>query len=175
MDINAGSSLCIQVLQFSRWYISPLPTSTYSLVRLAHLLGWQSNVVSGSYLSGTMVQGPAILCNSNYTPEPWQTTLIIWAVIAFAVFINIAASGIIPRFEGLILILHLVGFFAILIPLVRLGDHKPAEFVFNTFLNQGGFQTRGLSFMVWMTGNIFAFMGADAAIHVCALKRRRQF
>lgn len=129
-------------------------------------LGWQANVASGSYLSGTMVQGLAVMCNFSYVPTPWQTTLTIWAVIAFAVFINVAVSGLLPKFEGLILILHILGFFAILIPVVYLSDHNPAEFVFKTFLNEGGYQTQGLSFMVGMVGNMFAFMGADAAIHV---------
>lgn len=114
-----------------------------------------------------MVQGLAVLCNSTYIPKPWQTTLIIWAVIALAVFINVAVSGQLPKFEGLILVLHVLGFFAILIPVVYLSDHMPAEFVFTTFLNQGRWQTQGLSFMIGMVGNVFAFMGADAAIHVC--------
>lgn len=112
------------------------------------------------------MQGLAILCNSTYIPKPWQTTLIIWAVIAFAVFVNVTVSGLLPKFEGLILVLHVLGFFAILIPVVYLSDHMPAESVFTTFLNEGKWKTQGLSFMIGMVGNMFAFMGADAAVHV---------
>jgi hypothetical protein len=67
----------------------------------------------------------------------------------------------------LILILHVLGFFAILIPLVILGPHGDVEELFTTFVNNGGWPSQGLSFMVGMMGNVFAFVGTDAAFHVC--------
>lgn len=72
-----------------------------------------------------------------------------------------------PRFEGFILVLHIIGFFAILIPLVTMADHGNANEVFTDFLNLGGFPSQGLSFFVGMVGCIFAFAGGDAAVHVC--------
>lgn len=43
--------------------------------------------------------------------------LLGWAVLAFAVIINTVGSKTLAHFEGLILILYILGFFAILIPL----------------------------------------------------------
>lgn len=63
--------------------------------------------------------------------------LIGWAVLAFAVTINTVGSKTLAHFEGLILILHILGFFAILIPLVYLSDHNDAS-IFTTFVNTGG-------------------------------------
>jgi choline transport protein len=113
-----------------------------------------------------MVQGLAVLTTS-YHPKAWQTTLIIWAVLLFTVFINLSASWLLPNFERLVLVLHIAGFFAVLIPLACMGQHNSANEVFTTFLNEGGWQTQGLSFFVGIVGNIFAFAGSDAAVHVC--------
>lgn len=92
--------------------------------------------------------------------------LLFWAIVAFAVFVNVITSTLLPKFEGLVLILHVFGFFGIIIPLVYLGDHNSASEVFGQFANDGGFQTQGLAFMVGMIGNMFAFTGVDAAVHV---------
>ena len=123
--------------------------------------GWQGSVASGAYLTGTMMQGLIALCNPSYEPKPWQSTLLFWAVLAFCFGINAIISSWLPKFEGLILILHITGFFAILIPLVVLGPHGNAAGVFNSFANGGGFPSQGLSFFVGMIGNVFAFVGTS--------------
>lgn len=128
--------------------------------------GWQASVASSALLTGNMVLALASLNNVSFVSELWQGTLLFWAVFSMAVFVNILVSSALPKFEGLILILHVLGFFAILIPLVVLGPHSSGHEVFTTFLNTGGFATNGLSFMVGMMGNVFAFVGTDAAFHV---------
>lgn len=128
--------------------------------------GWQAAVASGGFLTGTLIQGLIILTNPDYAPKSWQGTLLYWAVIFFAVFINTVVSNQLPRFEGLILILHLLGFFVVMIPLVVLGPHGDAKDVFTVFLNGGGWPTQGVSFFVGLLGNVFAFVGADGAFHM---------
>ena len=68
-------------------------------------------------------------------------------------------SRLLPKVEGLILILHLLGFFSIFIPLVYMAPHGRAVDVFTAFLNEGGWPTQGLSFFVGLIGNVFAFLG----------------
>ncbi|KAJ6446454.1 GABA permease [Purpureocillium lavendulum] len=128
--------------------------------------GWQGTVATGSYLCGSMIQGLIIMTVSSYDPQPYQGTLLSWAVAGFCVFINVLASIWLPRFESLILVLHIGGFFAILIPVVVLGPHSDATTVFTTFQNGGGWPTQGLSFFVGMIGQVFAFVGVDAAFHM---------
>lgn len=113
-----------------------------------------------------MIQGLIVLVDPNYTPAGWHSTLLLWAVTFFCVSINTVVSGLLPKFEAVILFLHILGFFAILIPLVVLGPHGDPQDVFNSFYNGGMWPTQGLSFMVGMIGNVFAFFGADGAIHV---------
>lgn len=121
--------------------------------------GWQGAVASGGFLTGTLIQGLIVLTVPSYDPKGWQGTLLYWAVIFFAVFINTIVSSTLPKFEGLILILHIIGFFVILIPLVILGPHENSADVFKTWLNEGGWPTQGLSFFVGLVGNVFAFVG----------------
>ncbi|TGO31522.1 hypothetical protein BHYA_0586g00010 [Botrytis hyacinthi] len=128
--------------------------------------GWQGSVASGGYLTGTMIQGLISLTIPSYIPHGWQGMLLFWAVILFAVSINTIVSSLLPKFEGLILILHICGFFAILITLVILGPHDTSKDVFTVWLNSGGWSTQGLSFFVGLTGNVFAFVGADGAFHM---------
>ena len=83
------------------------------------------------------------VCNPDYAPQPWQTVLLFWAVIAFAVFINAVVSSLLPKFEATILVLHIVGFFAILLPLVIMSNHGTAADVFTVFNNGGNFPSDG--------------------------------
>ncbi|SPJ85034.1 related to GABA transport protein [Fusarium torulosum] len=128
--------------------------------------GWQGSVSSSALLTGNMILGMATLNHDGFQPELWQGTLLFWAIFLFAVFINTLVSSVLPKFEGLILILHILGFFAILIPLVTLGPHASASDVFTVFVNNGGWSSQGVSFMVGMMGNAFAFVGTDAAFHM---------
>ena len=91
--------------------------------------------------------------------------------MAFAVFINVLASTVLPKFEGFILVLHIVGYFAILLPLLILGEHQDPYQVFGLWMNEGHLPTQGVSFMVGLLGPVFMFLGADGAVHVGYLLR----
>jgi len=65
------------------------------------------------------------------------------------------------------MVLHILGFAGILIPLVYKAPHSSASDVFTVFLDEGGWQTQGLSFFIGLIGPVFAFGGADGAIHMC--------
>ena len=65
-----------------------------------------------------MIEALIQLNNADYTPELWHGTLLFWAIILVAVFINTVTSTILPKIEIFVLILHLAGFFAVLVPLV---------------------------------------------------------
>jgi choline transport protein len=107
--------------------------------------GWQAAVASGGFLTGTLIQGLIALIVPDYNPKAFHGTLLFWAVIFFGVFINTVVSNLLPKFEGLILILHILGFFAVLIPLVVLAPHGNSSDVFTVFMNGGGWPNQGLS------------------------------
>ncbi|OTA92037.1 hypothetical protein M434DRAFT_75192 [Hypoxylon sp. CO27-5] len=129
------------------------------------LAGWQAATASAAYLTGTVLQSIIIMVRSDYVSQPWQAMLFLWAILAFAVFINTVASKTLSYFEGLVLVLHILGFFGIMIPLVSLAPHANASF-FTTFANAGGWPTQGLSFMVGLPTSVFSLIGADSAVHM---------
>lgn len=123
--------------------------------------GWQASVASGGYLSGTLIQGMIVLNHPEYNFKQWHGTLLFWVVILVAVFVNTIISSLLPKLEGLILIIHVLGFFAVLIPLVYMASHGSSSSVFSNFINEGGWSTQGVSFFVGIIGNVFAFLGKD--------------
>ena len=68
-----------------------------------------------------------------------------------------------PKIEGFILVVHILGFFAIILPLIFFGRHENASKIFVTFLNLGNFPTQGVSFMVGIVGTAFPFLGKHYA------------
>ncbi|KAI4688979.1 hypothetical protein J4E81_007696 [Alternaria sp. BMP 2799] len=129
------------------------------------LIGWQATTASSAYLAGTILQSVILILHEDYSPKPYQAMLLGWSVTAFAVVINTVGSKTLAHFEGVILILHILGFFAILIPLVYLAPHSDAS-IFITFVNTGGWSTQGLSFMVGLPSSIFALVGVDSCVHM---------
>jgi choline transport protein len=117
-----------------------------------------------------MIQGICLVNYPDYdfTKKPYQGTLIAWAVVLVCVFFNAVIGSLLPKVEAAFLIAHVLGFFAILIPLVYYGPHADATELFSSYLNEGGWSTYGLSFMVGSLGSAFSFLGADAAVHVCS-------
>ena len=75
--------------------------------------------------------GTNVLTQPAYDPKPFHQMLIFWASTTFAVFVNILASTILPIFEGCVLLYWITGFFAVLIPLLALGQHQKTSQVLN--------------------------------------------
>lgn len=106
-----------------------------------------------------MIQGLAVLNYPDYSYERWHGTLIFYAIMLLATIFNTVLASQLPLIESTILVIHIIGFFALLIPLVVLAPHGTAHDVFAQFLNGGGYKTQGLSFFVGVTGAVFAFVG----------------
>jgi choline transport protein len=86
--------------------------------------------------------------------------------MTFAVTMNSTTGPVLAKFEGLVLIMHLVGFFCVIIPLVYLGPHGDPSTVFTVFLDGGGWHSKTLSFLVSLPVTAVCLMGADSAVHV---------
>lgn len=100
-----------------------------------------------------------MLTHQEYTSQRWQGTLLLWAVLAVVLIFNITAKKLLARLEAFILIIHVLGFFAVVIPVVVLGPHRESSEVFGLFLNKGAWPTRGLSFMVGLVMPAYCFTG----------------
>ena len=68
--------------------------------------------------------------------------------------------------EGIVLIVHVCGFFGVLVPLWVLAPRNPSDAVFSQFTNYGGWPTTGLAVMVGMLTSVYGLLGADSAVHM---------
>ena len=132
------------------------------------MLGWQVNIASGGYLVAVQVQGLLIMNDPSYAFERWHGTLMIIAVAVLAILFNTFFAKKLPLIEGLMLIIHVCGFFAILVPLWTLAPKKTSAIdVFTEFENSGGWSSTGLSCLVGITGPVYSLIGSDSAVHMC--------
>lgn len=130
------------------------------------VLGWQVNIGSGSYLVGLQIQGLIILNDDSYVPKQWHGTLFVIAVATVAIVFNTFFARKLPLIEGIMLLLHVVGFFAILIPLWVFAPHVPASTVFGEFSYETGWSSTGTACLVGIIGPLYSLLGPDSAVHM---------
>ena len=69
--------------------------------------------------------------------------------------------------EILLLVIYVLGVFAIVIPLWILAPRGSAHAVFTEFSNAGGWSSTGTAVMIGMSGTIASLAGFDCAVHMC--------
>lgn len=128
---------------------------------------WIATVAIETIFAGTILQGLVILDYSDYVPKDYQGMLMAWAVVATGILVNAFTPGLLPKFEIFIIVFHLAGFVAVVATLWATSPVKSTSaFVWTTSLNEGGWQTQGLSYCVGFLGNVATFVGADASVHL---------
>lgn len=106
----------------------------------------------------------------------------MWAALVVVIAVNTVGAKLLPKIEGydtslfflpisifgklilcrFILIIHTLGFFAVLIPLVYLAPHSNASFVFKDFIDTSetsGYSSGGLAFFVGLLSTNLPFIG----------------
>ncbi|KAI4219915.1 MAG: hypothetical protein L6R36_007991 [Xanthoria steineri] len=129
-------------------------------------LAWQTGIASGSYLTASQIQSLMLLNDPSYSFQRWHGTLLIIAVATVAICLNVFLAKQLPQIEVLMLILHFVGFFAIIISLWVMAPRTPAKIVFTQFQNNGGWPALGLSVLIGMTGPVYSMIASDCAVHM---------
>lgn len=84
----------------------------------------------------------------------------------FAIIFNTFLAKKLPLVEGFILIIHVVGAFAIMIPLWVLAPRNSAKAVFTNFANEGGWSSTGVSVLIGMAQIASSLAGFDCAVHM---------
>ncbi|KAF1837627.1 amino acid transporter [Decorospora gaudefroyi] len=130
------------------------------------VLGWQTAAATVSYLTGKQIQALIILWNPNYIPKAWQGTMLIWAVLSICLLFNTFFSRKLPLIEGVIVVLHVAGFFAVIIPLWVMGDRSNTGGAFTLFQDNMMWGSVPLATMVGLTGAASCFIGIEAGAHM---------
>ncbi|KAL4788296.1 amino acid/polyamine transporter I [Aspergillus varians] len=128
--------------------------------------GWQCAIVAIAMLTGTIIQSLIVLNDPGYSFERWHGTLLSIAITTFSILFNTFLAKNLPMVEALILIIHVVGLFAIIIPLWVLAPRNNPKAVFTEFNNGGGWSSDGTAALVGFSTTITSMIGYDCSIHM---------
>jgi choline transport protein len=92
--------------------------------------------------------------------------MLIWAVLAICLVFNTFFSRRLPLVEGLIVVLHIAGFFAVIIPLWVMGDRSTSSNVFTLFQDNMMWGNLSLAVIIGLTGAASTFVGVEAGAHM---------
>ena len=88
--------------------------------------------------------------------------MLIIATLVFAVIFNTFLAQRLHLVEGCILVLHICGFFAIIVPLWVMSPLADSKDVWTSFYDPG-WGSQGLSTMVGIVASVAPLLGADGA------------
>nr|POE94366.1 choline transport protein [Quercus suber] len=125
------------------------------------VISWMAAATAVSFFCATLLQAIVALDNPTYEGTRWQATLMMWSVLLLAVLVTTVLGRVLPFLEVLLLVLHILGFFGTMIPLVynAHGGSDRSREVFTRFFNDGGWPTQTLAFFIGLKGT-------DGAVHV---------
>lgn len=130
------------------------------------VFAWVAATATPAFLGATLLQGLFVLNDSTYVFERWHGTLLFFAILLLAVFVNIWLIKFLPYLETIILVLHVGLFFTLLVPLVYLAPQHSNAFVWTDFESLGGWSSPGIAWCVGLITCAFPFTGYDGAAHM---------
>jgi choline transport protein len=118
------------------------------------------------FLTGTLIQTIILENNPNYAFPAWQGSLLVIANIAFTIVANIRMTRYIPRVQTLFFVLHILTFFAVMIPICINAPKASASDVFTKFENRGGWSSVPFATLAGQLSAIYMMGGTDSAAHL---------
>ncbi|RAH59700.1 GABA permease [Aspergillus piperis CBS 112811] len=130
------------------------------------VLAWQAGAASGSFLTGTIIQGLISVRNPDYDPKRWQGTLFVFAMILIIYFFNVYAASWMPRIQNALLALHTICWVVVIVVLWAMAPRQSAKAVFTEFSLYGGWNNVGLALMIGQISAIYGSLSSDATAHM---------
>ncbi|KAM0696528.1 hypothetical protein Q7P36_003776 [Cladosporium allicinum] len=119
------------------------------------------------FMVGSALQGLIVLNNlDTYIYQSWHGTLLTIAVILFVSVFNTLLAVRLPMIEGVLLILHLGGIFAIIIPLWVMAPRGNVKDTILTFTTTAGWSDVSLASLIGMVSVIGILVGYDCTVHM---------
>ncbi|OQO10202.1 hypothetical protein B0A48_04559 [Cryoendolithus antarcticus] len=130
-------------------------------------MGWQVYLAGICFMVGSVLQGLIVLNNlDTYVYASWHGTLLTIAVILFASLFNTVLAVRLPLIEGIMLVIHIAGLFAIIIPLWIMAPRGDAYTTLLTFPTTAGWMNQGLAALIGMCNPIGILVGYDCSVHM---------
>ncbi|KAI7278009.1 amino acid transporter-like protein [Hortaea werneckii] len=120
-----------------------------------------------SYAVGWLISlGLAVLGNADYDMQPWHTTLLTIGIAGFCTLFNVSFADRLPLVETVMLVLHVLGVFAICILLWIMAPKSSASETIVKFTSNGGWQDLGLASTIGVVPMIGMLIGYDCCVHM---------
>ncbi|KAJ8107514.1 hypothetical protein OPT61_g8810 [Boeremia exigua] len=130
-------------------------------------VGWVSGIPACAQMLSALVIGMVLLVHPEaQIGELWHVTLIMMLWLLLMIGFNIFLAQHLPLAEGIVLVLHVLAFFAFLILFWTMADRSPAGEVFTTFHDGGSWGSLGISALVGLSTPLWCFIGPDAGAHM---------
>ncbi|OAL24287.1 hypothetical protein AYO20_10714 [Fonsecaea nubica] len=129
-------------------------------------LSWQAGTASGSFLTGTIIQALIQINNPDYEPTAWQGTLLVFAMVLVLFVANTWGARDLPLIQNVLLIVHVFGFFAVIIVLWVMAPRNSVKVAFTQFSNEGGWSSMGLALMIGQISAIYGSLCSDCTAHM---------
>lgn len=129
-------------------------------------LGWQAVIAGGAYTSSTLIFELVALNNPDFVYSRWQITLLMVGIGIIGTIFNTFGAKRLPLLEGIILCIHIFGFFCIIVPLWVMAPKASPRAVFTEFSNFGGWPSIGTACIVGQLTAGGSFAGSDAPAHL---------
>ena len=132
------------------------------------VLSWQCGTAGCYLIEGSAIQAIATITYPGYAAAPYQTYLIMLAMVTFSAIFNTVLAKHLPVAEGAFLLGHVLVFGMIIWVLAILSPKVPAKDVFTSFYTRSGYSSTGISVLVGQTAAIWTLIGSDTSAHMVA-------
>ena len=129
-------------------------------------IAWQAGNALGIFIVGSLIQTMILVNNEDYPFPNWQGTLLACAAMVFAYIGNVYGSRILPYWQIPVFIIHILAYFAFIVPIWVKAPAATHSQVWNDFSNNGGWSSIGLSIMIGQLSGIGQQVGIDTAAHM---------
>ena len=128
------------------------------------VLGWQSALVGLAYTAAQQFLAIAVLSDPSYVIQGWHGSLLTMAIAFFAIIFNTVGMRYLPLLEGVVLVLHVLGFFAVIIVLWVFGPRSSTAFT--EFQDNSDWGNMGLACLTGLLAPAISLIGADSVCHL---------
>jgi choline transport protein len=129
-------------------------------------LGCQSLVAMTAYSSAVIILPMVSISHPAYTMQNWHQSLLMIGIGIIGTLTNTYGAGRLTNLQGLVLVVHIFGFFCIAIPLRVLAPKAPTSEVFGSFENFGGWPSISTAYFIGTLAATGSFVGSDAAVNM---------
>lgn len=119
-----------------------------------------------AYATTQQLQGLMALNMPSYTIRGWHSTLLSIAVALVAVLWNTVLVRKLPLIDGIVMVLHVVGFFVFLVVLWVMGPRSDVRTVWTDFEDSSGWGSKGVATLAGILGPVVTLIGADSSCHL---------